>query len=116
VCNASIKLYNEKTTKVQAEIAKLGASAPGDAAKAQAAVAALVKTEFGAIHTGLQEQIGKLENNPEIKTALTAMDTQVAALAAKPELLATDPKATDKLNETRTAVNTACQATEEPKK
>ena len=114
VCNASIELYNGKIKNVQTAANKLQAK-PGDAAQTTAFYKS-IKTEFGAVHTGLTEQIGKAKD-VKVKTALTDLDAQAAALAAKPEsFVANNGAAGKKIDETVGHLNEACSRAEKSEK
>jgi hypothetical protein len=88
VCNDSIKLVNDRLAPVNAAITAASA-APGDPAKL-AALQAAVKTEFGSLHTGLQDQITKAKD-ADVKSGLEALDTAVNGWATKPETFIKDP-------------------------
>jgi hypothetical protein len=78
VCGKSSTLIVDKFGKVQAAAA---------AAKPADGTAALEKTiaeEFGALHTGLQEQAAKAKD-ADVKSALEAMDKEAAGWAANPK-------------------------------
>jgi hypothetical protein len=104
VCNDTIKLTNERIAPVNAAIAA-AAQSPNDPAKVEAAKTA-VKTEFTALHTGLEEQISKAKD-AKVKEALESMDAAVTGWAADPAPFVQD---TTKYTTLAGALNTACGA------
>lgn len=88
VCTDSIKLVNDRLAPVNQAATDLTA-APTDPAKLVALQSA-VKTEFGALHTGLQEQIGKAKD-ADVKAGLEALDTAVNSWATNPDTFIKDP-------------------------
>jgi hypothetical protein len=116
VCQASIDLYNKHLKKIETASTTLTSAPQENAAAAITEYNKTVGTEFTALHTGLAEQIKKAEV-PEVKTALTELDTQVAAIAAKPETFAADGAANaKKLDDIAVKVNGACNVQEKAEK
>jgi hypothetical protein len=102
VCSDSIKIANDRVTKVNSVATEVTAN-PTDPSKVEALKLA-VKTEFTALHDGLQEQIGKAKE-ADVKAALEALDTAVNGWAANPE---TFIKESTKYTELAGNVNKAC--------
>ncbi len=104
VCNDTIKLTNERIAPINAAIAA-AAAAPTDAAKVEAAKAA-VKTEFTTMHTGLQEQIGKAKD-ADVKKSLEELDAAITGWSTNPDTFVQD---TTKYTTLANGVNSACGA------
>jgi len=88
VCTDSVKLVNDRLAPVNKAASDVTA-APTDPTKLVALQTA-VKTEFSALHTGLQEQIGKAKD-ADVKAGLEALDTAVNGWAANPDSFIKDP-------------------------
>jgi hypothetical protein len=104
VCKDTIALTNERIAPINTAIAA-AAQNPNDAAKLEAAKAA-VKTEFTALHTGLEEQIGKAKD-AKVKTALESLDSAVTSWSADPDAFVKD---TTKYTTLANGINSACGA------
>jgi hypothetical protein len=101
VCADSLKLIIARFAAVT-EAAAANKPAEGTAKLEQA-----IATQFGALHTGLTQQAAKAQD-PNVKSALQALDTEAAGWAAKPKtFLSVDQK---RLQAITTRVDTVCQA------
>jgi prophage DNA circulation protein len=116
VCNDSIDHYNTMTTALEKAANDLTAAT--DKATALPKFNTDVAAAFGALHKGLQEQVGKAKA-AEVKKALKELDDQAAALEAKPETMTSDATLESKLDTLEKNLSTACDAAREsdaPKK
>jgi hypothetical protein len=100
VCSKSSSLILEKMGKVEAA-AKTASG--GDLT----GLKKTISTEFGDLHKGLEEQVNKAKD-PEVKSALKAMDTEAAGWASNPDsFLKVDQ---NKLQEITTRIDKVCKA------